>query len=131
MLKDLGRAVDDVDVIGPPDLIWRSCCLCRAVTLLGSSCVLNVSQVPRWNRQISAASFFSARSSQSRDSSECIRSFARACHSERQNRSFLIMASSFPGNRPSKAGIEHCTVEFLEQRYPEKNNTPVACLQNA
>ena len=115
MLKDFGQAVDDMDVIGPPVLIRPSCCLCRAATSLGSSCVLNALQVLFWNRRISAASFFSARSSWLRDSSKCTRSFARACHSERRNKSLLIMASSLPGNRPSKAGIAHCTVESLNR----------------
>ena len=115
MLKDFGWVVDDVDVVGQPVLIRPSCHLCHAATSLGSSCVLNALQVLFWNRRISAASFFSARSSWLRDSSECTRSFARACHSERWNKSLLIMASSLLGNRPSKAGIAHCTVESLNR----------------
>ena len=113
MLKGFRRAADDVEFIEPSD--WACCYLYCAAASLGSSCVLNASQVVRLNLWILAASLFKAWLSWARESSECIQSFASACHSERRNNNVLMIASSFAGNRPSKAGIEHCDIELLRQ----------------
>ena len=85
----------DVGFAGPLGPAWACCRLYRAATLLGSSYVLNSSQVFHWNRCISAAIFFSTWSSQVRESFECIQSFARVRHSDKWDRSVLMKASCF------------------------------------